>query len=1821
MDSDVESDFHSALSESDDYAPEVTTKAKPVTKKAAAAKPAKMVQTKLAGVKAKPTATKKRAKPESDDDDDASMLSNTPPTSKKQKKAPAKKSTGKPLAEIENDSMVIDEPVASGSKSKKTATETYQKLTQLEHIIKRPDTYIGSVERTDQKMWVFNKNESLMENRTVSYVPGLYKIFDEILVNAADNSQRDSSMTFLKITVDRETGEISVENNGKGIPVEMHEKEGCYVPELIFGHLLTGSNYDDDEKKTVGGRNGYGAKLTNIFSTKFTLECQDSINGKRYKQTWTDNMGKMEKPKITSNKTADFVRVTFLPDYKRFGMENGIDDDLEGLIYRRVYDMAGTMTGIKVWLNGAHLKINFKSYCALYAKAIAQERGDANAEPAKVEFDDVRDKGRLWQIGFTVSDGSFQQVSFVNNIATTSGGTHVNYIADQICDALAKELNKKKKGHSLKPANFRNHIFIFINCLIDNPAFNSQTKEQLTTKMSAFGSKCALSENFLKKVRQSEAIASIMEFADKKADKLLAKSDGTKRSRVSNEKLVDANLAGTKRGHECTLILTEGDSARGLAVAGRAVLDPDRIGVFPLRGKMLNVRDASIDQIMKNKEIENIKKFLGLKHKQVYTDTKGLRYGHLMIMADQDLDGSHIKGLLINFLEVQFPSLLRIPDFFQQFITPVVKVWQGPNPKKPQKLKSFFNLVEYESWKEANKAELRRWKYKYLKGLGSSSNEDAQVYFTNLDRHLKTFATIKPDESQMLDMIFSKKKADARKEWLGNFVPGTFLDSTTQEISYGDFLQHEFILFSMADNIRSIPSMVDGLKPGQRKVMFAAFKRNLVNDQKVVEFAGYISEHAAYHHGEQSLQQTIIGLAQTYTGSNNVNCLEPSGNFGSRLSGGKDAASARYIHTRLSPFARRVFSKLDEPNLDFQFDDGNLIEPKVFVPVLPMVLVNGADGIGTGWSTSIPNFHPMDIVENLKRRMGRLDPNDPEEKPFVPMTPWWRGWKGTPEPEGPNKWRFNGIIHQDEDRPNEIHVTELPIRMWTDDFKAKLEDIIGNDKTPSFIKDYKEFNDHRTVHFIIEMDDKHRAAAVKEGLLEKFKLTTTVSTTNLVAFDTNGMIRKYANAEEIMEEYFHYRLKMYEARKKHWLGVYHADYRKLKNQFRFISEIIENKLIVSKKKKAVLVKELRDRDYEAFPPKDDKKAKSTDEELGNEEAEDEDVAGGARDYDYLLSMAIWSLTNERLERLKAQIAAKKAEHDELKAMSEKDLWVKDLDDFADEWEQALKLDDEITTNIRRMGRRRSDKIGAGKTNNKRRKDDDEYAPEKKTKAKAAPRVVPKMEKVETKTQQRFMEKFQAAAKPKAITDGGSISDDDDFALLGKKATIKTEPQPSASAPDAANGRTKRAATTKSKYVISDESDDDFMDIGNPTSKEPSAEATPVDDDVMDEDEPIEPIAAKRAATAKANPSYAIELSDDESLKLEDDDDEPAKNAAPAPKAKSSFTLSDDEFDDSDIEPVKPAKKAAAPKSKSPLDDDDFGESDIEPVKPVKRAAATKAKPSYAIDDDSAEEEEVEPVKPGKRAAAAKAKKSYALDDESEDSDDSLKLGDVGAMVKGIGGASSSSNGGRLSLFSMSHPGGDTSTLSKLKTKPSKTSVEVDEHDDTNYEALARSSPLKPAQEDNLDGFLSEDDLPATSSKPAAKKGKAPLAVVPAPTKKRGRPAGAKNKENGENAPPKAKAAPKVKVAKTAAAAKPKPSTLSPAAKAYAAKKAKSKKTLSEDEDEDAVMEEATEISPPPAKPKARPGRTAASRKPIVIDDDDESMNDGSDAFAIDESDE
>ncbi|AQK54493.1 DNA topoisomerase 2 [Zea mays] len=855
----------------------------------------------------------------------------------------------------------------------KTIEEMYQKKTQLEHILLRPDTYIGSVEKHTQTLWVYE--DGAMVNRSVTYVPGLYKIFDEILVNAADNKQRDPKMDALRVEIDVDGCSISVYNNGDGIPVEVHQEEGVYVPEMIFGHLLTSSNYNDNEKKTTGGRNGYGAKLTNIFSTEFVIETADGRRQKKYKQVFSENMGKKSEPQITKCKQGEnWTRVTFKPDLAKFNMIH-LEDDVVALMRKRVVDMAGTLgKTVKVELDGHRVPIkSFCDYVDLYMKSANCDRPDN----FKKIYEQVNDR---WEVCVSQSEGQFQQVSFVNRIATIRGGTHVDYVTNQIATHVMAFVNKKNKNANMKLHNVKSHLWVFVNALIDNPAFDSQTKETLTTRQGSFGSKCELSSDFLKKVEKSSVIDNVLSWADFKLSKELKKTDGSKKSRISGiPKLEDANEAGGKDSHKCTLILTEGDSAKALAMSGIAVVGRDYYGVFPLRGKLLNVREANHKQIMDNAEIQNIKQILGLQHGKQYDSTKGLRYGHLMIMTDQDHDGSHIKGLLINFIHSFWPSLLKVPSFLVEFITPIIKATRG------QTTKSFYTLPEYEEWRNNLGASASSWTIKYYKGLGTSTAKEGRKYFEDITEHKKDFLWVDDQDGNHIELAFSKKRIADRKQWLTNFQPGTYIDQRDKHVKYSDFINKELILFSMADLQRSIPSMVDGLKPGQRKILFCSFKRNFVKEAKVAQFSGYVSEHSAYHHGEQSLAGTIIGMAQNFVGSNNINLMYPSGQFGTRAQGGKDAASPRYIFTKLSHITRSIFPKDDDILLNYLNEDGQSIEPTWYMPILPMVLVNGSEGIGTGWSTYIPNYNPRDILANLRRLLNG--------ESTVPMHPWYRGFK------------------------------------------------------------------------------------------------------------------------------------------------------------------------------------------------------------------------------------------------------------------------------------------------------------------------------------------------------------------------------------------------------------------------------------------------------------------------------------------------------------------------------------------------------------------------------------------------------------------------------------------------------------------------------------------------------------------------------------------------------------------------------------------------------------------------------------------------------------
>ena len=1182
-------------------------------------------------------------------------------------------------------------------------------------------------------------------------------------------------MKYIKVTIDKENNSISVKNGGKGIPIEIHKEYNIYVPQLIFGNLLTSSNYNDDIKKTTGGRNGYGAKLTNIFSKKFIVETADKKNGKIYKQIFSNNMLKVTEPEIKKYNKEDFTCITFQPDLQKFKMDK-LDNDIISLFIKRVYDMSGvTPKSVNVYYNEEKINIrNFQDYISMYTNAIKDE----DEEDEIIYYEQPNER---WEIGMSLSESQFQQVSFVNSISTSKGGTHVNYVTDKIVQKILEVIQKKNKTLNIKPQHVKQHIWIFVNCLIENPAFDSQTKETLTTKKDEFGSSFDLSDKYVKQILNSGIIERCLRYAKtREEERCLKKLNGKNKKSVrllGIEKLDDANLAGTRNSDKCTLILTEGDSAKSLAMAGIEVVGRDTFGCFPLRGKMLNVREAPPNKIAKNQEVQYLMKILGIRIGENYTDVKNLRYGSIMIMTDQDVDGSHIKGLIINFIHTFWPSLIKINGFLKQFITPIIKASKG------NEIYSFYTLPEYKQWVEKRNKNIKGFKIKYYKGLGTSTSKEAQEYFSNIDKHRIDFDYTNDIDDESIDMAFNKKKTEERKNWLMKFDPNSPpLDLDIDKISYQEFINRELVLFSLYDNQRSIPSLCDGLKPSERKILYGCFKRNLKDEVKVAQLIGYISEHSAYHHGEQSLASTIVGMSQNYVGTNNINLLMPIGQFGTRNLGGKDCASARYIYTSLNKVTRHIFNSNDFPLMNYIVEEGQKIEPNYYLPIIPMILVNGTEGIGTGWSTNVPCFNPREIIQNLKNKLNGGN--------FTKMHPWYKGFTGDiieDSKKGNGSYIVNGKYYWDEKDPNVLHIIEIPLKKWTRDYKNFLQGFMGieviedkdNDKKgkkgkgkknknndgneekskekkkkPIILEDIKQNHSNNKVHFEIKFLPEF-TEKFKENdalLIKTFGLQSTLSLTNMVLFDQNGKIKRYTSIEEILNIFYDLRLELYDKRKVYMLSILKKDLGILSNKVRFIKAVISEELILKNKKRAILVNELLDSGYDTMSKLEKLRKKSKEEEeaeieivnqnLQNENEENEEDNLGkindnkkseikqkvpAKEYDYLLTMPLWSLTFEKVEELLKQKEEKEKEFSDLEKTDREHLWMNDLDELLlaldkfEKWEEEQNIiinknNSKIQKNTKRNNRK----------NNKKNKEDilnNEQVKKKNNKRKNSPSTI------------------------------------------------------------------------------------------------------------------------------------------------------------------------------------------------------------------------------------------------------------------------------------------------------------------------------------------------------------------------------------------------------------------------------------------------------------------------------------------------------------------
>jgi len=1121
-----------------------------------------------------------------------------------------------------------------------------QQKTDKQHILDNPDTYIGSVENVDSDMWIMNETSDRIIQKNISYIPGLFKLFDEGIVNCRDHVIRMQTkieqkignslpVTYIDILI-QDDGTIVMINDGNGMDVVQHPDYKTWVPELIFGHLRTSTNYNKDEKKIVGGKNGFGFKLVLIWSTYGQIETVDHIRGLKYTQEFKDNLDIIEPPKISkASKAKPYTKITFKPDYHKLGID-GLTPDIIALLKKRVYDISAiTEKCIKVKYNSSIIATKtFEQYINLYI-------GEKSAAPRVYEEGNNR-----WEYAVALTPSNeFIQVSFVNGIYTSKGGKHVEYILNQITRKMGEFIEKKKKI-KVNPNSIKEQLILFLRCDIENPAFDSQTKDFMNTPMGKFGSKCDVSDKFIEKVAKMgvmDAACAITEVKDKTAAK---KSDGVKSKSIRGiPKLDDANWAGTYRSNECMILFCEGDSAKTGVISGLSSQDRNTIGVYPLKGKVMNVRGEALKRVSENKEITEIKKILGLetgkKYKTMEDVHANLRYSRVVFMTDQDLDGSHIKGLCINLFQNEWPSLTHIPGFIGFMNTPILKAKKGS-----QELK-FYNEGEYDEWK--SKTETKGWNVKYYKGLGTSTKTEFREYFE--EKKFVGFEHTEKVSDDTIDMVFNKKRADDRKNWLDTvYDRNSFADTSKKLIPYEEFINKELIHFSKYDCDRSIPNLMDGLKISLRKILYSAFKKRLTSEIKVAQFSGYVSEQACYHHGEESLNKAIVGMGQNFVGSNNINLLFPSGQFGSRIKGGQDASSPRYIFTRLETITRMIFPEQDDHILKYLNDDGTPVEPQFYTPIIPMVLINGSKGIGTGFSTEILCYNPRDIICYLKNKLQGITTED------IVFLPYYDGFTGETIKLSDTKFLFKGkyeIISTDK-----IRVTELPIGYWTEDFKELLNNLQNEKdkdgkKLPPTIKEVFENYTDTTVDFVItfakgKMSEFENIKGDYElnGIEKLLKLYSTSSTTNMNLFNAEDKLKKFDNVSEIIDEYFETRLKCYEVRKDFMIISLEKELVVLRNKAKYIQEVLSGTVDLRKKNKHDICEMLQHKDY--------------------------DMVGDDPEFKYLVKMPMDSVSEENIEKLLKEHATKQDEMERIKETSIQHMWLSELDILEKEYQEYQK---------------------------------------------------------------------------------------------------------------------------------------------------------------------------------------------------------------------------------------------------------------------------------------------------------------------------------------------------------------------------------------------------------------------------------------------------------------------------------------------------------------------------------------------------------------------
>ena len=864
--------------------------------------------------------------------------------------------------------------------TKKPRTQKIQQLGEVEHCWRRKEVYLGTSAEPEIRQYACVASDlSRINMESGLCSDAIEKICDEIITNARDHCYRSrSGVKNIWITISS-AGVITVHNDGAGIPIKKQKK--VWSVELAFAHLRAGDNFndDDDEERITGGRNGVGSTLTLLYSTQFSVKTRS--RNKVYEQEWRFESGSIRREiksfsgptiyDVPSTEPFKGTEIVFTPDYSFFGIEPTLPS-LLSFIRRRALEIAiSTASAVKVWLSEGGpfvpVQIKEKDYAMLYV--------GRDVKMATISSD-------RWCAVIAPNMEGIAPISLVNGIPTPKGGTHVQQYS-KVWKKIAEKLSTSKEKYT--ESFVRKNAFLLVNAVINKPSFESQGKFKLTSRARDFGSVPTIKDSDISRA-YNVLQAHLKDVYDSKSSrKLTSASKKVNKRDLLKEipKLDDANNAG-KRKNSCTLILTEGDSAKALAIAGLSVVGRDNYGVFPLKGKLLNVRDVTTGTIFQNKEVMNLMKIIGLQA-GVKADVTKLRYRHVVVMTDADDDGTHISSLVTNMIASMWPELLcQVPDFLAVFVTPQRRAYRR------SEYVDFYSVRQYDDWVEQT-TNVSQFTIKFFKGLGSWTRKDAKEFFKEYSRHVKYFDLASETDFKALELAFSKDQSDARKQWLSIPVEPCMDWPST----YEDFINKKLVHFSRASIVRAIPHLGDGLKPSLRKIMYVMLKNREfsptnVRGVKVAQAAAKVAEQSEYHHGEASLCAAITGLAQDFVGSNNLPLIEPLGQFGTRLLGGKDASAERYIYTRLQPFTRSLFP--EHLVLDYKEEENKVVEPVSFMPVVPLVLVNGCNGIATGYSTQVL---PHDIHDVIAATEAYLNAQDFD----FDIKPHWRRFCGTIQKE------------------------------------------------------------------------------------------------------------------------------------------------------------------------------------------------------------------------------------------------------------------------------------------------------------------------------------------------------------------------------------------------------------------------------------------------------------------------------------------------------------------------------------------------------------------------------------------------------------------------------------------------------------------------------------------------------------------------------------------------------------------------------------------------------------------------------------------------------